>query len=89
MKIEFPPGKAVKLLFHETLLFRYAATADFIIALKNFPKHKVVNFTFHDFFPAIEIDKFLQLFTAPIGPLTRQNAKECLNMKLCNLAVYP
>ena len=67
---------------------RYAATADFIIALKNFPKHKVVNFTFHDFFPATEIDRFLQLFTAPIGPLTRQNAKECLNMKLCNFTVF-
>ena len=55
---------------------RYAATADLINAIQRLPHKSVANFTFHDFFSAEEIDRFLQVYTSPLKPLNKQNAKE-------------
>ena len=57
-------------------LFRFAATAEFLLAIRNFPRHKAINFTFHDFYQPAEMEKFLQLHTRAINPLNKQNAKD-------------
>ena len=54
---------------------RFAATAEFIIAIQKLPRHKVANFNFHDFFKPDEIDRFLQFYTVSCRPWTKQNSK--------------
>ena len=55
---------------------RFAATAELIVAIQRLPRKRVANFNFHDFFLPEEIDRFLQYYTMPHRPLTKQNAKE-------------
>ena len=46
-----------------------------MIAIRNFPSHKSVFFTFHDFFTPEAIERFLTNHTTPVHPLNRQNAR--------------